>query len=88
MNAGKLTKKNIKLYQNLGYKKFKEKGILSTLTFPTVTTAIFFLFSLEGPFDGDAIFAAFGYGNLILNQMASILINNAEVLIHTICKKR
>lgn len=54
------------------YPKFKEKGILSSLTFPVITTAIFFLFSLEGPFDGDAIFAAFGYGNLILNQMASI----------------
>jgi apolipoprotein N-acyltransferase len=54
------------------YPKFKKKGILSTLTFPIITTAIFFLFSLEGPFDGDAIFAVFGYGNLIFKQIASI----------------
>ena len=54
------------------YPKFKEKGILSTLTFPIIATAIFFLFSLEGPFDGDAIFAVFGYGNLIFKQLASI----------------
>jgi apolipoprotein N-acyltransferase len=54
------------------YPKFKEKGILSTLTFPIIATAIFFLFSLEGPFDGDAIFAVFGYGNLIFKQIASI----------------
>jgi apolipoprotein N-acyltransferase len=54
------------------YPKFKEKGILSTLTFPIIATAIFFLFSLEGPFDGDAVFAAFGYGNLIFKQIASI----------------
>jgi apolipoprotein N-acyltransferase len=54
------------------YPKFKEKVILSTLTFPIIATAIFFLFSLEGPFDGDAIFAVFGYGNLIFKQIASI----------------
>jgi len=54
------------------YPKFKEKGILPTLTFPIIATAIFFLFSLEGPFDGDAIFAVFGYGNLIIKQLASI----------------
>jgi apolipoprotein N-acyltransferase len=54
------------------YPNFKEKGILPTLTFPIIATAIFFLFSLEGPFDGDAIFAVFGYGNLIFKQLASI----------------
>ena len=54
------------------YPKFKEKGILSTITFPIITTAIFFLFSLEGPFDGIAYFAVFEYGILSFKQIASI----------------
>ena len=54
------------------YPKFQEKEILSTLTFPIITTAIFFLFSLEGPLDGDAIFAVFGYGHRYFMQIASI----------------
>lgn len=52
--------------------KFKERGILSTLTFPTLTTAIYFLFSLEGPFDGDAVFAVFEQGHPIFRQIGSI----------------
>ena len=55
------------------YPKFKEKEILSSLTFPLITTAILFLFSLEGPFDGDAVFAVFEQGNLIFKQIASIV---------------
>jgi apolipoprotein N-acyltransferase len=54
------------------YPKFKEKGLLSTLLFPIITTAIFFLFSLEGPFDGDAVFAVFEQGNFIFKQIASV----------------
>ena len=54
------------------YPTFKEKGLLSTFTFPIITTATFFLTSLEGPFDGDAIFAVFGYGHLYFQQIASI----------------
>jgi apolipoprotein N-acyltransferase len=54
------------------YPKFKEKGILSTLTFPIIATAIYFLFSLEGPFDGDAVFAVFEQGHPIFRQIASI----------------
>ncbi len=54
------------------YPKFKAKGILSTLTFPIITTAIYFLFSLEGPFDGDAVFAVFEQGPPIFKQIASI----------------
>ena len=60
------------MIDGLIYPKFKEKGISSSLIFPIITTAIYFLFSLEGPFDGDAIFAVFGYGNLIFKQLASI----------------
>jgi apolipoprotein N-acyltransferase len=54
------------------YPKFKDKEILSTLSFPIISTAIFFLFSLEGPFDGDAVFAVYEQGNLIFKQLASI----------------
>ena len=52
------------------YPKFE--GILSTITFPIITTAIFFLFSLEGPFDGIVYFAVFEYGILSFKQLASI----------------
>jgi apolipoprotein N-acyltransferase len=52
------------------YPKFK--GFLSTLTFPVITTAIYFLISLEGPFDGTVYFAVFGYGHPYFKQIASI----------------
>jgi apolipoprotein N-acyltransferase len=54
------------------YPKFKEKGILSTLPFPIIATATFFLISLEGPFDGDMISAVFGYGHRYFKQIASV----------------
>jgi apolipoprotein N-acyltransferase len=54
------------------YPKFKDKGMWSTLTFPIFATAIYFLFSLEGPFDGDAVFAVFEQGPAIFRQIASI----------------
>lgn len=60
------------LADRLIYPKFEEKGIISTLIFPVAVTAIFFLFSLEGPFDGDSVFAVFTYGNLLFKQVASI----------------
>ena len=45
------------------YPKFKNKGMWSTLIFPVITTAIFFLSSLEGPFDdGSGTTSSFGYG--------------------------
>jgi apolipoprotein N-acyltransferase len=43
------------------YPKLKETRILSTLSFPVAATAILFLISLEGPFDGDMISAVYGY---------------------------
>jgi apolipoprotein N-acyltransferase len=54
------------------YPKLKEKRILSTLSFPIAATAILFLISLEGPFDGDMISAVYGYGFLVFKQIASI----------------
>jgi apolipoprotein N-acyltransferase len=54
------------------YPKLKETRILSTLSFPVAATAILFLMSLEGPFDGDMISAVYGYGFLVFKQIASI----------------
>lgn len=45
------------------YPKFSHKGAWASLIFPTITTAIFFLSSLEGPFDdGGGTLSSFGYG--------------------------
>lgn len=54
------------------YPKLKGYRILSTLSFPIAATAILFLISLEGPFDGDMISAVYGYGHLVFKQIASI----------------
>ena len=54
------------------YPKLKEKRIFSTLSFPVAATAILFLISLEGPFDGDMISAVYGYGFYVFKQIASI----------------
>ncbi len=54
--------------------RYKEKGFMSTLTFPTITTAIFFLSSLEGPFDGAGMSGKFldGFVFLEFKQALSI----------------
>jgi apolipoprotein N-acyltransferase len=54
------------------YPKLEKIRILSTLSFPIASTAVIFLISLEGPFDGDMITAVYGYGNLVFKQIASI----------------
>jgi len=54
------------------YPKLKQTRILSTLSFPVAATAILFLISLEGPFDGDMISGVYGYGFLVFKQIASI----------------
>lgn len=54
------------------YPKLGKSRIVSTLTFPIASTAVIFLISLEGPFDGDMITAVYGYGNLAFKQLASI----------------
>ncbi len=51
------------MFDRMIYPKFSNKGVWSTLIFPTITTAIFFLSSLEGPFDdGSGTISSFGYG--------------------------
>jgi apolipoprotein N-acyltransferase len=54
------------------YPKVKANQFLATLAFPIAVTAIQFLISLEGPFDGDMVSAVYGYGNLGFKQIASI----------------
>ena len=57
------------------YPAFKGKGPWTTLIFPTITTAIFFLSSLDGPFDdGSGTLSSFGYsyGSMAFMQVRSV----------------
>lgn len=57
------------------YPKFNQWGLWSTLTLPIVTTAVFFLSSLEGPFDdgsGTLSSFGFGYGSMAFIQVRSL----------------
>jgi apolipoprotein N-acyltransferase len=54
------------------YPKFRKIGIASSLIYPTITTAIFFLSSLEGPFDGAVQAGKFVYGPTIFQQLLSL----------------
>jgi apolipoprotein N-acyltransferase len=54
------------------YPKFKDKGALSTLIFPVMTTAVFFFLTIEGPFEGSYQMGKFIYGPSMLNQLISL----------------
>lgn len=55
------------------YPKLSKAGGWATLSFPIAQTAMIFLISLEGPFDGDMISAVYsGFGGIELRQMASL----------------
>lgn len=63
------------MLDRLIYPAFKGKGPWSTLIFPTITTAIFFLSSLDGPFDdGSGTLSSFGYsyGSMAFMQIRSV----------------
>jgi len=60
------------MLDRLIYPKFKEKGAFSTLIFPIIVTAIFFLSSLEGPFDGAGMSSKYVYGPLMFKQSISV----------------
>lgn len=65
---------------------FKDKGILSSLTFPIVATALFYLTSLEGPFDdGSGTLSSFSYhyGFHAFTQIRSLFGVWALVFIHS-----
>jgi len=51
------------------YPKFQDKGLLSTLVFPIITTAIFFLLTIEGPFEGAIQPAKFAFGTIEFMQL-------------------
>lgn len=54
------------------YPRLKAGGAVSSLIYPIVTTAIFFLSSLEGPFDGAIQSGKFVYGPIIAQQLLSL----------------
>ena len=55
------------------YPKLSKSGSWSTLSFPIAQTAVIFLISLEGPFDGDMISAVYsGFGGIVIRQIASL----------------
>lgn len=55
------------------YPRFATRNLLSSLIFPMAATAIFFLSSLEGPFDGTTAKTIYGSGPLILQQLTSVV---------------
>ena len=60
------------MIDRLLYPKFQKKPFLSTLIFPVSLTGIFFLSSLEGPFDGTVAKTVYAYGPLVLQQLNSL----------------
>lgn len=58
------------IYERLS--KNKGTSRLSTLTFPIISTAIHFLFSLEGFFEGTVQLGKFVFGPIVLQQFLSI----------------
>jgi apolipoprotein N-acyltransferase len=74
------------MLDRLLYPRFANKGPWSSLIFPTLTTAIFFLSSLEGPFDdGSGTISSFGYGygSLAFIQVRSLFGIWILVFIHS-----
>lgn len=55
------------------YPRFNGLGIISVLIFPILTTAIMFIFSLEGPIDGATAKTIYVFGNEWFLQIASIV---------------
>ena len=54
------------------FPKFKDRGVLSTLVFPVITTALFFLLTIEGPFEGTIQPAKFAFGTIGFMQLLSL----------------
>lgn len=60
------------MLDRLIYQKIKFPGAIRTLVFPVMVTAILFLSSLEGPFDGDVAKDIYAQGPLFFQQTASL----------------
>jgi apolipoprotein N-acyltransferase len=55
------------------YPQYKKYGIASALTYPIITTAVLFLSSLEGPFEGAIQIGKFVYGPVVAQQLLSLV---------------
>lgn len=74
------------MLDRLIYPKFSHRDLWSTLIFPIITTAVFYLGSLEGPFDdgsGTTSSFSYGYGTLAFTQVRSLLGIWILVFIHS-----
>jgi len=60
------------MLDSLIYQRIKLPGTIKTLVFPTLVTAILFLSSLVGPFDGDVAKDIYSQGPLFFQQIASL----------------
>ena len=54
------------------YPQLKVKGAISTLTFPVISTALFFFLTIEGPFEGSYQMGKFLYGPAVLKQFITL----------------
>lgn len=54
------------------YPKLRDHRTLATVVFPMAATAVLFLLSLEGPYDGDMVSGAYVLGSGAFKQVASI----------------
>ena len=54
------------------FPQFKDRGFLATLVFPVITTALFFLLTIEGPFEGTIQPDKFAYGTIEFKQFLSL----------------
>ena len=55
----------------LVYPRLARTRVLSTLSFPIAVTAVHFLISLEGPYDGDMVSGVYAFGGGVFKQIAS-----------------
>ena len=60
------------LADRLIYPRYRKFGVLSSLTFPVISTALFFFLTIEGPFEGSYQMGKFLFGPAILKQFISI----------------
>ena len=60
------------MLDKLIYSRIRLPGTIKTFVFPVMVTAILFLSSLEGPFDGDVAKDIYSQGPLFFQQIASL----------------
>ena len=60
------------MIDRLIYPRFRDRGPLSTLIFPVITTAVFYLLTIEGPFEGAIQPDKFVFGPVELKQLMSL----------------